>query len=121
MTDEAAVALQRAAPLSTLIAEMSVYQLPYIFRDYDHVFNALDGTDTIVKYYDGVLDKKETFTLADKKGRYVFGALRPGTWDVRVVRPKGLSQTGPKGGKYALTFAGAQVITGKNFGFRKLK
>ena len=46
------------APLSTLIAEMSVFQLPYIFRDYDHVFKALDGGDTITKYYAGVLDQK---------------------------------------------------------------
>ncbi|MGE0718179.1 MAG: TRAP transporter substrate-binding protein, partial [Alphaproteobacteria bacterium] len=46
------------APLSTLVPELSVFQLPYIFRDYDHVFKALDGSDTIVKYYDGVFDKK---------------------------------------------------------------
>ncbi len=46
------------APLSTLVPEMSVFQLPYIFRDYDHVFKALDGGDTLTKYYDGVLDKK---------------------------------------------------------------
>ncbi len=26
------------APLSTLVPEMSVFQLPYIFRDYDHLF-----------------------------------------------------------------------------------
>jgi TRAP-type C4-dicarboxylate transport system substrate-binding protein len=35
-----------------------VFQLPYIFRDYEHVFKALDGSDTIGTYYDGVLDKK---------------------------------------------------------------
>lgn len=46
------------APLSTLVPELSVFQLPYIFRDYDHVFKALDGSDTLTKYYDGVLDKK---------------------------------------------------------------
>jgi tripartite ATP-independent transporter DctP family solute receptor len=46
------------APLSTLVPEMSVFQLPYIFRDYAHVFKALDGGDTLTKYYDGVLDKK---------------------------------------------------------------
>ncbi|MGH6816747.1 MAG: TRAP transporter substrate-binding protein, partial [Hyphomicrobiaceae bacterium] len=46
------------APLSTLVPEMSVFQLPYIFRDYEHVFKALDGSDTIAKYYEGVLDKK---------------------------------------------------------------
>ncbi|HRD75216.1 MAG TPA: TRAP transporter substrate-binding protein [Hyphomicrobiaceae bacterium] len=46
------------APLSTLIPEMSVFQLPYIFRDYDHVFKALDGSDTLTKYYSDVLDKK---------------------------------------------------------------
>ena len=32
------------APLSTLIPEMSVFQLPYIFRDYAHVFKALDDS-----------------------------------------------------------------------------
>jgi TRAP-type transport system periplasmic protein len=46
------------APLSSAVPEMSVFQLPYIFRDYDHVFKALDGSDTLTKYYDGVLDKK---------------------------------------------------------------
>jgi len=46
------------APLSTLVPEVSAFQLPYIFRDYEHVFKALDGSDTIFKYYDAVLDKK---------------------------------------------------------------
>ncbi|MBX3498660.1 MAG: TRAP transporter substrate-binding protein [Alphaproteobacteria bacterium] len=46
------------APLSTLIPEMSVFQLPYIFRDYAHLFKSLDGSDTLTKYYDAVLDKK---------------------------------------------------------------
>jgi len=46
------------APLSTLVPEMSVFQLPYIFRDYQHVYAALDGTDTLKKYYEGILDKK---------------------------------------------------------------
>lgn len=46
------------APLSTLVPELSVFQLPYIFRDYDHVFKTLDGSDTVATYYDGVLDKK---------------------------------------------------------------
>jgi tripartite ATP-independent transporter DctP family solute receptor len=46
------------APLSTLVPEMSVFQLPYIFRDYQHVYGALDGTDTLHKYYDPILDKK---------------------------------------------------------------
>jgi tripartite ATP-independent transporter DctP family solute receptor len=46
------------APLSTLIPEMSVFQLPYIFRDYDHVFKAIDGGDTLQKYYDAVLDRR---------------------------------------------------------------
>ena len=46
------------APLSTLVPEMSVFQLPYIFRDYDHVFKALDGGDTLQKYYDTVLDRR---------------------------------------------------------------
>jgi tripartite ATP-independent transporter DctP family solute receptor len=46
------------APLSTLIPEMSVFQLPYIFRDYEHVFKSLDDSNTITAYYDAVLDKK---------------------------------------------------------------
>jgi TRAP-type transport system periplasmic protein len=46
------------APLSTLVPEMSVFQLPYIFRDYDHVFKALDGGDTLQVYYDAVLDRR---------------------------------------------------------------
>ena len=46
------------APLSTLVPEMSVFQLPYIFRDYDHVFKALDGSDTLTKFYSDVCDKK---------------------------------------------------------------
>jgi tripartite ATP-independent transporter DctP family solute receptor len=46
------------APLSTLVPEMSAFQLPYIFRDYQHVYTALDGSDFIRKYYESVLDKK---------------------------------------------------------------
>jgi len=46
------------APLSTLVPEMSVFQLPYIFRDYQHVYAALDGSDFIRNYYEPVLDKK---------------------------------------------------------------
>jgi TRAP-type transport system periplasmic protein len=46
------------APLSTLVPEMSVFQLPYIFRDYAHVYAALDGSDVIRKYYEPVLDAK---------------------------------------------------------------
>jgi tripartite ATP-independent transporter DctP family solute receptor len=67
------------APLSTLVPEMSVFQLPYIFRDYEHVFKALDGSDTIVKYYDGVLDKKGLkligFIAAGYRGIYGHGAI----------------------------------------------
>ena len=47
-----------AAPLSTLVPEMSAFQLPYIFRDYQHVYAALDGSDVIRKYYEPVLDRK---------------------------------------------------------------
>ena len=47
-----------AAPLSGLVAEMSAFQLPYIFRDYQHVYAALDGSETIRKYYDPILDRK---------------------------------------------------------------
>ncbi len=46
------------APLATLVPEMSVFQLPYIFRDYQHVYAALDGSDTIRKYYEAILDRK---------------------------------------------------------------
>ena len=63
-----------AAPLSTLVPEMSAFQLPYIFRDYAHVYAALDGSDTIRNYYDGVMDKKGlkllTFFAAGYRGIY---------------------------------------------------
>ena len=62
------------APLSTLVPEMSVFQLPYIFRDYDHVFKALDGGDTLHKYYDAVLDRRGLklvgFIAAGSRGIY---------------------------------------------------
>jgi tripartite ATP-independent transporter DctP family solute receptor len=67
------------APLSTLVPEMSVFQLPYIFRDYDHVFKALDDSDAITKYYDVVLDKKGLkligFIAAGYRGIYGHGAI----------------------------------------------
>jgi TRAP-type transport system periplasmic protein len=67
------------APLSTLIPEMSVFQLPYIFRDYEHVFKALDGSDTITKYYEAVLDKKAFkligFIAAGYRGIYGHSAI----------------------------------------------
>ena len=67
------------APLSTLIPEMSVFQLPYIFRDYQHVFKALDDGDTITKYYDAVLDKKGLkligFIAAGYRGIYGHNAI----------------------------------------------
>jgi len=67
------------APLSTLVPELSVFQLPYIFRDYDHVFKALDGSDTITGYYTGVLDKKGFkligFIAAGYRGIYGHGAI----------------------------------------------
>jgi tripartite ATP-independent transporter DctP family solute receptor len=67
------------APLSTAVPEMSVFQLPYIFRDYDHLFKALDGTDTLTKYYDVVLDKKGLkligFIAAGYRGIYGHNAI----------------------------------------------
>lgn len=67
------------APLSTLVPEMSVFQLPYIFRDYDHLFKALDGSDTLTKYYAGVLDKKGLrligFIAAGYRGIYGHSAI----------------------------------------------
>lgn len=67
------------APLSTLVPEMSVFQLPYIFRDYDHVFKALDGSDTLTKYYDAVLDKRGLkligFIAAGYRGIYGHAAI----------------------------------------------
>ena len=62
------------APLSTLVPEMSVFQLPYIFRDYQHVYAALDGSDTLRTYYGEVLDKKNFklvgFIAAGYRGIY---------------------------------------------------
>ena len=62
------------APLATLVPEMSVFQLPYIFRDYQHVYAALDGSDTIRKYYEPILDRKGFkllgFIAAGYRGTY---------------------------------------------------
>ncbi len=74
------------APLSTAVPEMSVFQLPYIFRDYDHFFKALDSTDTLNKYYEGVLDKKGLkligFIAAGYRGIYGHAAIN-GLADVK--------------------------------------
>jgi len=63
-----------AAPMSTLVPELSALQLPYLFRDYQHVYAALDGNDTLRKYYDGVLDRKGfklvAFIAAGYRGIY---------------------------------------------------
>ena len=67
------------APLSTLVPEMSVFQLPYIFRDYQHVYAALDGSDVIRKYYEPVLDRKGLklvgFIAAGYRGIYGHHAI----------------------------------------------
>ena len=74
------------APLSTLVPEMSVFQLPYIFRDYDHVFKALDGSETLQKYYDAVLDRRGLklvgFIAAGYRGIYGHNAIN-GLADVK--------------------------------------
>jgi len=74
------------APLSTLVPEMSVFQLPYIFRDYQHVYAALDGSDVIRKYYEPVLDKKGFkligFIAAGYRGIYGHNPIN-GIADVR--------------------------------------
>jgi tripartite ATP-independent transporter DctP family solute receptor len=67
------------APLSTLVPELSVFQLPYIFRDYDHVYKALDGSDTLTRFYSDVLDKKGFkligFIAAGYRGIYGHGKI----------------------------------------------
>ncbi len=67
------------APLSTLVPELSVFQLPYIFRDYEHVYKALDGSDTLQKYYADVLDKRGFkligFIAAGYRGIYGHGKI----------------------------------------------
>src|ERR687892_309707 len=67
------------APLSTAVPEMSVFQLPYIFRDYDHLFKALDSSDTLTKYYDAVLDRRGLklvgFIAAGYRGIYGHNAI----------------------------------------------
>ena len=77
-----------AAPLSTLVPELSVFQLPYIFRDYDHLYTALDGSDTITKYYADVLDKKGFklvgFIAAGYRG--IYGHFPINSWDSGTLR-----------------------------------
>lgn len=47
-----------SAPLSTVIPELSALQLPYLFRDYQHVYKALDEGDFIRKYYAPQFEKR---------------------------------------------------------------
>lgn len=47
-----------SAPLSTVIPELSALQLPYLFRDYQHVYKALDEGDFIRKYYAPLFEKR---------------------------------------------------------------
>ena len=47
-----------SAPLSTVVPELSALQLPYLFRDYQHVYKVLDESDVVRGYYDEVLFKR---------------------------------------------------------------
>lgn len=107
------------APLSTLIPEMSVFQLPYIFRDYDHVFKALDGNDTLYKYYDAVLDKRGLklvgFIAAGYRGIYghypINGLADVKGKKVRVQEDKILVQTFKALGMISTPIAFPEVAT----------
>jgi hypothetical protein len=67
----------------------------------------------------GVLDTGEPFTKTDANGNYSFTSLSPGTYYVREVPQTGWQQTAPAPvppGKYTVTVAYGQVVTGLDFG-----
>ncbi len=107
------------APLSTLVPEMSVFQLPYIFRDYDHVFKSLDGSDTLTKYYDAVLDRRGFkligFIAAGYRGIYghypINGLADVKGKKVRVQEDKILVQTFKALGMISTPIAFPEVAT----------
>ncbi|MFA5028641.1 MAG: TRAP transporter substrate-binding protein, partial [Candidatus Methylomirabilota bacterium] len=47
-----------AAPLSTVIPELSALSLPYMFRDYQHVYTAFDGGDFLRTFYAPLFEKQ---------------------------------------------------------------
>jgi tripartite ATP-independent transporter DctP family solute receptor len=46
------------AALASLAPEMWVFQLPYLFRDYAHLFTAIDGSEVFRRYCEGALERK---------------------------------------------------------------
>jgi hypothetical protein len=67
----------------------------------------------------GVLDSGEPFQVTDLNGNYAFTNLAPGTYYVREVQNTGWTQTAPTPvppGKYTVTLASGQTITGLDFG-----
>jgi hypothetical protein len=63
----------------------------------------------------GVLDASEVRTKSDPEGNYAFTAVRPGAHVIRESSQSGWRQTGPGGGKYAISTAGGHDYTGKDF------
>lgn len=57
----------------------------------------------------------EPFAITNGNGQYAFLNLAAGSYTLRQVVPAGWNATGPAGGSYAITLAGA-TISGRDFG-----
>ena len=53
-----------AAELAPLVPEMALFQLPYLFRNYEHLFVAIDQDLSLRKYCESALDRKGFKLLA---------------------------------------------------------
>jgi tripartite ATP-independent transporter DctP family solute receptor len=59
-----------AAPLTTVIPELSALTLPYLFRDYQHVYKAMDEGDVIRNYYAPQFERRGYIMLGLIAGGY---------------------------------------------------
>ncbi|RPI10144.1 MAG: TRAP transporter substrate-binding protein, partial [Zetaproteobacteria bacterium] len=59
-----------AAPLTTVIPELSALTLPYLFRDYQHVYKAVDEGDFIRNYFKPQFERRGYVMLGLVAGGY---------------------------------------------------
>jgi TRAP-type transport system periplasmic protein len=59
-----------AAPLTTVIPELSALTLPYLFRDYQHVYKAMDEGDFVRNYFKPQFERRGYVMLGLVAGGY---------------------------------------------------
>jgi uncharacterized delta-60 repeat protein len=69
---------------------------------------------------DGIIDKRDTWTVTDANGNYRFFNLPAGTYVVRVVPNARYRQTAPASGYHKVTLAAGTSISNRNFGEKRI-